>query len=258
MRPLRKLATAYAFVAGPADSLDRRAAEDFRRLSGYLMGLALLWGVILAGLWDLTYRLTFPSLLNWIVPACVCAAASVLGPYRRASLALAGTVAAGPLRWARWPVWVALAALLAAQYHALGWKEPDWPGHVSGPWAWLWPKAMYRVLLLSPVWGAWSMLAVAQFHRAGPRTDPPARHLAANVTPLAAAACLVPPLAGTFVYLMHLHQPLRFAPPAAAVLAALGGGTALVRLRGRLCRPALLAVNLLGQLAFLVACVTVM
>jgi hypothetical protein len=127
---------------------------------------------------------------------------------------------------------------------------PDWPTQLPPAWAWLWPKAIHRVLLLTPLWGSWSMLALGLFPR--PRADADACTLqfAGSIGPLAAAAYLLAPLGGSVVYLNFLY-PWHFVPPAAALLGALGAGTLLVRLAGSLDRSALLATNVLTQLAFL-------
>ncbi|KKK89720.1 hypothetical protein LCGC14_2730260, partial [marine sediment metagenome] len=158
----------------------------------------------------------------------------------------------------RWVIFAGLAAAFAAGYHALGWKRPDWPTQLSPGWQWLWPPAMYRAVLLGPVWGAWSMLVVGQFNHPVARTDRPTRELVGGISPLATAVCLALPLAGTVVYLLHLAPALRFVPAGAAIAAALAGGALLVRLAGGLCRGALLATNILTQLAFLAASSAVM
>jgi hypothetical protein len=112
------------------------------------------------------------------------------------------------------------------------------------------------VLLLTPVWGAWAMLALGQFHRPTPETDPPTRHFAGSVGPLATAGYLLVPLAGSLIYLNFLY-PWHFIPPASALLGALAGGALMVRLRGGLRREAVLATNFLTQLFFLAGYLTV-
>lgn len=115
----------------------------------------------------------------------------------------------------QWKQWLGLAVLgvgiAVILNHAVRWRNPDWPTHLPRAWAWLWPRAVYRVLLLMPVWGSWSMLALGQFHRPSATTDGPARHFAAGVSPLAAAAWLLAPLAGSLIYLNFLY-PWHFLP----------------------------------------------
>ena len=147
---------------------------------------------------------------------------------------------------------IALALALVLN-HAIRWHDPDWPRQLSPRLAWLWPRAILRVLLLAPVWGGWSMLAAAQFFRPNERTDIPSRHFIRGVRPLAAALALAIPLGAGMVYTQYLYTPLRFVPPVAAATAALAGGWLLVRLQGGPSRRTLLATNVLTQAAFLIA-----
>jgi len=254
------LVAAVLYLAASPGRLSGRAAEQFNGIAGPVMLLGLLWGATLAALWDLTYRLTFPALMNWLVPAAACAAATALLPYRRAFLALGEGLC--PLRrwraWTRWPAVAFLVLGFVTAYHALGWKEPDWPRQLPPAWAWLWPKAMYRVLILAPAWGAWSMLVTGKFHRPGPGSDPATRGFVRGISPVSAAAWMAVPLAGSFISLLYLHLPLRFVPPAAAIVAAVGGGSLLVRRHGGLRRASLLGTNVLTQLAFVAACAAAM
>lgn len=289
--------SALLFLAASPRRLARHGSRRFERLGAVTMLLGLVWGLVLIALWDVIFPPAWRHSLNWVMPAAACAVAMVAGPHRRAAMALIETAAgrrpwqrriveaaftagvsaivdlialARKPAWAarlarRWPAmrqwkgWLGLATLAAGigaiLNHAVR-VDPDWPTRLPQAWAWLWPRALYRVLLLTPVWGAWSMLALGQFHRPSARTDAPARHFAAGVSPLATAAWLAVPLAGSLIYLNFLF-PWHFLPPVAAMLAALGGGTLIVRLRGGLSRAALLATNFLTQLAFLIAYVAV-
>jgi len=248
----KRIISASGLLWLPASKLKRHPPERFARTGGAVMLLGLAWGGLLAALWDVSFRLTWPALLNWVVPAGLCAAAMTLGPYRLAAASLLeGVIGRRP--WARWAALSTLTALVALVLnYAVRWWDPDWPTHLPQTWVWLWPRALYRALILAPVWGSWSMLGLVQFHRPGPGTDPPTRQFAASVGPLAAAGYLMAPLAGSLIYMNFLY-PWHFVPPAAALAAGLGGGATLVRLRGRLCREAMLATNFLTQLLFLLA-----
>jgi len=250
---LRQLRWALRYLTASEAHVDRACAKPPRRPAAALMALAFGFGLLQVGLWDMTFHLTWPGRLDWQVPSAVCAAAMVLLLHRQAALALIDTAAARGPRAIRW---FALAGLTVAVglllYHALRRSDPDWPTHLPAGWTWLWPRALHRALLLAPVWGAWAMLILGRFHRAGDRTDRPTRRLAENVSPVAAAVGLAVPLAGSLIYL-NFAYPWHVVPPIGAVVAALGGGTALVRLRGGLGRPVLLATNFLTQLAFLVS-----
>ncbi len=217
------------------------------------MLLGAAWGLILVGVWELTYRLTWARLFHWVVPAAACAAATAGVAYRQGFLALTETVA-GRRRWLSWAALPAAAAAWAAILnYAVRYWNPDWPTQLPPAAAWLWPRALYRAMLLAPVWGSWAMLVLPQFHRPDAGTDAHTRALAEKTSPLSAAAYLAVPLAGSFVYLMFLWPPFRFLPPAAAVLAAVGAGSVIVRVRGGLCREALLAANVVTQAGFLLA-----
>jgi len=110
------------------------------------------------------------------------------------------------------------------------------------------------VLLLMPVWGAWSMLIAIQFCRPDGATDSVTRRFARGCGPLAAAACLAPPLAGTIVYFHYLGPAAQAGISAVTVATAIASGPILCRLARGLTRDALLTGNLLTQLAFLMAC----
>jgi len=247
MPVLVRLAAAVAFITGIGRRVVRRAPGGRSiMLAGLLSGLAM------AGLWDLGYRLTWER-YTWVLPSVLCGLATVAVAYRGAFEAVLAGI--GLRGWLKWPGLVGMAAAWAyCVNEAVRYWGPDWPVQpISPAMIWLWPRALYRVLLLGPVWGSWAMLALPQFHRPNDRTDPHTRALAGKTGPLAAAVCLAVPLAGTFIYLMFLPQPLRFVPPAAAVAAALGGGSLAVLAFGGLCRRALLAANALTQSAFLLA-----
>ncbi len=249
MRILGRLIAAVVYIAGPSARVDALPAERPAG-GGPIMAVGIFWGLAMIGLWDLGYRLTWER-YTWVLPSVLCALATVGLAYRRAFEGPLGLIGLGG--WLKWPALAALAAAWAyAVNEAVRYWGQDWPTQQLSPAIiWLWPRALYRVLLLGPVWGSWAMLALPQFHRPNERTDPHTRALARGTSPLAAALYLAAPLAGTLVYLMFLPQPFRFAPPAAAVAAALGGGSLMVVAFGGLCRRALLAANVLTQAAFL-------
>ena len=217
-----------------------------------MMLLAMAWGLALVVIWDRAYH-AFHHRLDWVIPSVLCSAAIVLGPFQQSAKSLLETFA--PRRW--WIIWPARAALVVAIAYALNYAvrywDPDWPTQLSPQWTWLWPRALYRVILLAPLWGVWSMPAIGQFRRPTDGTDAATRHLIVTAGPLTTAMALALPLAGTFIFLMFLPPAMRFIPPAAAIAAGIGGGGVICRIRGAICRDALLATNLLTQLAFIAA-----
>lgn len=250
---LRRMRDALLYVAGPRRVLDAPAGGRFERIAWPMMTWGILQGLLLVGVWDVAYRLTWPRRLDWIVPSALCAAAIVAMPLGGRASALVASLLPGR-RKLLWPALGVLTAAMAVLLnHAVRYWDPDWPTQLPPGWMWLWPRALYRVLLLAPAWGAWGMLAVVRFCRPGPTTDAATRRLAATVSPLAGAASLAIPLAGSFVYLLFLPPVGRFVPPAVAILAALGGGGLLCRFRGGLSRRNVLAGGFLTEAAFLTA-----
>jgi hypothetical protein len=221
------------------------------------MALMAGWGLILIGLWHGTYGLTWRMRFGEVFPSLLCAGVTVVGVFRGPADDLMRSVR---LRspWLRRAMLLVLTAALAAMITgAVRHKDPDWPTHLPPDWQWLWPRALYRVLLLMPVWGAWGMFAVASFCRPTDRTDPPTREVIASTSAATPALMLAIPLTGSLIYLMFLPPPFRPIPPAAAVAAGLGGGLLLVKLRGSVDRAALRGSFLLAQLAYLAGYVLV-
>jgi len=307
VRIARRIVNALLYLTASPRHLADRDAEQFECLGWAMLLLAGLWGLLLVGVWDLAYHLSWPRRLDWIVPSGLCGAAIVLGACRRGASAVIAAIPALPMRrawpsvllaglgWAFVPVallqtacrwgwphglgWLIPAALCAAALalrpggrgpivtalaltlgavgvaaainYAVRYWDPDWPTQLPQPWAWLWPRALYRVLILMPVWGAWALLALGRFRPPGDLTDAPTRRLVETTGPVRAAAMLAVPLAGTLVGLMFLRPAMRFVPPAGAVLAGLAGGAILARRRGHLGREVLLGANLLAQMGFL-------
>ena len=85
---LKRMASALVFLAGSDRRVDRMPAERFARLAGTTMLIGMVWGLLLVGLWDILFQLTWPHHLNWIAPAVGCALAMVAGPYRLAAIAM--------------------------------------------------------------------------------------------------------------------------------------------------------------------------
>ncbi len=240
----KRLWAAAVFLAGSDARARRVRPERFDGLAWPTMLLGLLWGLVLVGLWDGVFRLTFRRRLDWVPSAALCAAAMVLGPGRRAVLAL--LFVDGPrfdrprLRWLRWAAPAGLALIVGVVLN------------YSVTWRALWPRPLYRALLLMPLWGAWGTFAVGKFLRLDEDTAEATRRFLGGISPVTTAAAYFLPLAASLLSLDFAY-PWHFVPPAAATAAALGGGAGLIRLRGRLCREALLAAGMLAQLAFLLA-----
>jgi hypothetical protein len=227
----------------------------FKSLWAGLTALSLGCGLVLCGLWGLAWALFFePGDWKWILPTvAVTLAAWLLGPLRQPFVSLLDLRGGrpGPSRSLLATVLTVALALCLLTFHA---DRQRWEVYLPPYLAWLRPTdKLYRVLLLMPLWGAWSMLIAPQFCRPRPSTDAPTAAFARGCGALTAAACLVLPLAGTLFYFHYLGLRGQLVIAAVSVLGAIASGLACCRLAGGLCRKALLAANLLAQLVFLLA-----
>jgi hypothetical protein len=249
---------ALVFLAGSQQRADRLAPPQ-GRVGVCLMLISVAGGAVLNFLYGQILHVTWDyyRILNWIIPSILIALLFALVYYRAALVALLEMIP----RVRRLPPWgrrlclvVLAGGICLAFNYGMGWQRdrPTLPGEA---WQWLWPEPLFRILVLSPMWGAWAMLALPQFHHPTDRTDPAARLLAAGVNPISAALLLIAPLGGTLVYLRYL-APWHLLPPAVALAAALGVGSGLVHANG-MNRRTLLAANATTQLLFLLAYVLV-
>jgi hypothetical protein len=108
----------------------------------------------------------------------------------------------------------------------------------------------YRLLLLSPMWGAWAMIIAPKFCRLSPAAGGAASAFANGCEPFFATIVMILPLAGTLLYFQYLYWWWLVIIPASTILTATVAGLLCSRGRG-LRRAALLAANLLTQLVFL-------
>jgi len=269
---------ALLFLSASPARVDRADAKEFARLSGPLVFVSALWGLITIWLWQLLLALTWQRLLNLVVPAAVTAGVTGLVFYRQATLSLLATPILGKRlpRWARIPSLLILTVGVGFMFnYGVRYWDSDQINNLPASLQWLWPEPLYRVMFLSNLWGAWAILVLVQFHRGSvvspaiqcdanatdhatpPDAEPATREFAATAHPLWAGLFLVVPLALSLVHLGFLH-PRHFVPPLAAVVAALGLGSLLIRLHGGLCRKALLAANFVTQGVFWLAYLSVM
>jgi len=235
-------------LAGSEPALAAEPPARFRRA---WMGLALLSlgiGWALAGVWHASWRVSESFGPPWI-PAGATLAAMFAWPSRRALAALA-ILLGGRHRPRRLAMGLLIVLLTGAGFFCLR----DYYYRTDGlPWPDVWTRPgykLYRVLVLMPLWGAWAMMAVTQFRVPGERTEPAVAAFASGCGPMVTAAGMGLLLAGTIFYLSFL--PLwQLAVPAAAIGAGLVGGLLACRATGGLTRRALLAGNLLAQIALL-------
>lgn len=94
-----------------------------------------------------------------------------------------------------------LWTLIASFPQRVGWypSRDDWR-HFLNP---LYPQAIYRPLLLAPIWGRWGLLLAAAVGRAASNADPLVRAVSGAVRPTAVARWLVAPATMTVLYTLR-------------------------------------------------------
>jgi len=231
-------------------------AETFRRGWFSLMLLAAVWGLASMWLWqggqevfyDIRRRYRVEA-AAWLTVAAMIATMA-LWMLRRSFLAL-GDVLGGKEpagRQLALAVLVVVVALVLLGLERSG--SEDYPNYLPPAWQWICPApAWYRALILAPLWGAWAMLTTGQFCKPCRGDEPAVTALVHGCGPLVAAFSLAIPLIPTLLYFNYLGVKHLWMP-CATVAVAIAGGVAVCRTQGGLCRRAMLAVNLLAQLAF--------
>jgi len=244
---------AYMLLTAADASLAGEPPRRFARTWIELMGLSLLWGILLVNLWGVAWGI-FRDYEPLVMPAMATAGVFCLWPFRRGIAALAGFLSP---RDATGRAVAAAAIVVIVALSFLGLK-PDWHRweFTKLPWwvAWLQPDAkLYRVLLLMPLWGAWAMVITVKFYKPGDRTEPQVSAFARGCGAAPAAGCMAGLLAASIAYFHHLGVGSQVTIFVVPVLAAIGGGVGLSRAAGGSCRRALLAANVLTQIAFILA-----
>ena len=238
---------AYMMLTASDMAMLAEPPARFARAGGELMLLAVLWGILLSVVWTVSWGL-FQDYTLLIMPAAATLAVHVLWPMRRMGSSLAEVVGRGNgLAEALLVAVLALCLLsLQADYNRAENSLPEWL-------AWIRPSGkMLRVLLLMPVWGTWAMLIMPQFCRAGDCTEPWLAAFAKGCGPMAAAAMLPLPLAGTIFYFHYMGPNAQLWISGLSLLSAIGGSLLLCRVCGGLNRRSWLAVGALTQMVFLV------
>jgi len=257
-RPLRQV---FGWLAG-RPSLMLLTASDERlaqappgRFAFAWVGLlsaSLAWGALTTVLWGAAWFVFTEPAGVLFTPVAVTAAAILLGPFRRAAVALAEALVPRDATARALAVSVVAAVLILAllgvrthQYHS----ENLLPGWL----AWVRPVGEpHRVLLLMPLWGGWAMLIAGQLARVNEQTEPAVRAFVRGCGPVSAAGSMALPAALTWLEFQFLSGWEWTIAGTAALVGILAGGL-LPRLTGGLKRRSLLAVNLATQLAFLLA-----
>ncbi len=250
---IRRFVCAFAYLTASDSGLERLCFDRQMKISAELMIISLVWGGILAWLWDAVFHITWTvfGILNWVIPAVVCAAAIGAGLYRQGLIGLVRTLTGDRLIFKLLGAGAVIFALSAVLNYSFHLSNPDWATQLPVHLRWLWPRPICRMLIVAPVWGTWAMMVLGQFHRPDEQTDLPTEKFIESVKPIAAAGYLVLPFAMTLVFLKYLPVWREYIPPVAAATAAFGGGTLIKKRLGSVNRQVLLATNFLTQLALL-------
>ena len=244
---LRRPAWQYMVADGPV--LDQQDPPRFARAWIGLLGVSLLWGLAMAALYAACWRIFGDFTGLPLIPAAAVLAGTMLGLYRRSLVNLAGLL--GRDRPAESAIAAAVIVVVWAMV-LLGLRSWNDDSPYNAILATIRPPALFRALLLAPLWGGWAMLATCQFRAAKPSPQPVTAALAQGTGVLAAPTVLAVLLVLTIVYFNHLPWT-QLSISAVSVIVAVGSGLLAVRLEGALTRRALLSANLLTQLAFLLA-----
>jgi len=214
-----------------------------------VLALSVAWGIAQAWLWGASWKTLGEYSGMLLMPTAVGIIVTFGGFYRQATVATADLLFGRSQRGLAISILVMVWGLIFLTLHGLG---EDWPVGYPDWIRWTRPMAVFRPLVLAPVWGAWAMMAACLFHRRTYTTQPIAAAFAQGCGVLRTALVLALVTAGSLWYFDFLG-PLQAVVPIASAVAAVVGGLGLSRRGRRLTRSTLLATNLLTQTVFYVA-----
>lgn len=252
---LRKMWSMFAKEPGFAllAASDRRLAGlegksfSFAWLS--VMAYSLLMSLAIVGVWGAVWPV-FDMFSTIDIPVIAVVAFMLLLPYRNAAISLADLLG-GRNRTARSICAAIIVAVMLTSFSLITRSFYHNETILPESAAWLRPDfEIYRVLLLMPLWGGWSMLVVCQFCKARERTEPAVAAFAKNCGPLATAGCMGATMAATIFYFNFLPMVSQLIMVGGTVAAAVIGGILTCALAGGLRRKSLLATNMFTQIAF--------
>ena len=250
----------YLLLAADEAALARQDPARFERAWVSLIGISLVWGVFVAWWWA-TAGMVFS---RYLMHTALVVAVTTLWLFRESLLALCRCLG-GDDGERRHLICTVLVVALALMLQGL--RKPEDPTQpplewlsafpaalrvrLEGLWRGVFPEVVLRVLMLAPLWGAWAMLITCQFCKPSARTEPAVAALARGCGAAAGTLTMALPLGGTLLYLYFLDW-WRLLVAGLTILTAILAGLLLCRRAGGLTRRALLAVNFLTQLAFLI------
>ena len=241
----------YMLMTADDARLAAESPQRFARAWLGLMTLGMLWGVAMAYLFGAGWPVFGDVTGVPVMSTAAVVMATIAWLYRRSVVDLARMVA-GEDNGQVAPVAAGITVLLALAMLGLRSGCADYHDTLHWYLAWI-PPTMFRTLILAPVWGAWAMLIIPQFYRPTQRTEPALRAMVRGCGPMTATACMLIPLAAT-LYSYRMYREFGWwwlSIPAAPIMAAIFGGWLLCRRDAGPTRRALLATNILTQIAFI-------
>ena len=259
-RAMRPFGCAMLFMTAGDDRLGDEPAEEFRPVWAALLGQSIAFGAAMTALWNVAGAIFGGGGIEyspWYASTVAVLALMFLGPCQRSLLQAgrllgrqdpAAAAAAGCL------LLLMFALLLLALRPIYLWPDPFHQKELVIPAALAWMRPEFdgtRVIVLMPIWGCWGMLILTQIKRPCGKTEPALAAMAKGCGPIAASMSVLLPLLGTWFYFQFLGSWQHLAISAFAAGGAILGGLGFVRLAGGLTRQAVLATNLVVQLAFM-------
>ncbi len=239
----------YMLLTAGDEELSAERPERFARAWMELLILSLGWGMAMWGIWAGLWPIFGPKIL----PAILVGAFWLLWPGRRVAASTAEFLGGRNVtnRAIAASIWAILLVVCLAMLEQTWRRDSPLPGFL----AWFRPSdKIYRPLILMPLWGCWAMLITPQFCKPRHGCSPAVAAFARGCGALSAAAVMGLLLAVTIIYFNYLPWE-QLGISGVAIATAVIAGIVCCRLRGGLCRSALLGANAATQMAFLLACV---
>jgi len=238
----------YMLLTANDEALTAQSPSRFVHVWWGALMLSLMYGVALAWLWAAAWAVFRDVTGLLLAPVLAVVLAMMLWLYRPAALALGEALAGRDAR----SLGVA-SVVLSFALAGIGLPHMVWDLAYLPAWlTWLRPRPEYRILILAPVWGAWSMLVTCRFCKPFQSTEPAVAAMAEGAGPIAATVSMGAAMALSVWWLGFMSGAALLVPGVTIIVAAVGGPL-FCRRAGGLNRSALLASNLFTQFAFWMA-----
>ncbi len=261
------LLLAAAYLLLPARRSPPTTADQARRAIGWIVPIGLILGLVWVGAFRASWRLYGQAGSLRLVPSLVVVLLECLATGPLLLLGLARTVSrwseggsdvrAESDRSATFPAILVLVAALLAQFVLISsledrsgwWPLPDdWRHHFN----FLYPRPIYRPLILAPLWGRWGILLAASVGRPARGADAATIGLNSGMNPGRLLRQALLPLALTAIYCSRSRNYLTGVMIGMIVFGLTYLATVvLVRKGGGQNRDVLFAGGQVSQIAFL-------